>query len=53
MFDKRVVRGNTYASMVIPASTTADQMPMPKQRGKKSPSAQARVSTDFIILSLN
>ena len=35
MFDKRVARGSTYASMVIPAGTSPDAMVMEKRQEEK------------------
>jgi hypothetical protein len=35
MFDKRVARGSTYASMVIPAGTSPDAMVMERRQEEK------------------
>lgn len=42
MFDKRVHRGNSYGSMVIPAGTSHDTMIMEKRHTQKAASLRRR-----------
>ena len=49
MYDKRVVRGNTYAAQILPATAQAEQMEMERsaatQRSAKRPKAATKPDT--------
>jgi len=49
MYDKRVVRGNTYAAQILPATAQAEQLEMERkaqmQRSKKRPSLPPKPAT--------